>query len=356
MSIYPELSYTEQKVEIQEVKGIQFSILGPDEIIKRSVVEVNRTDTYAGSEPIIGGLFDTRMGVLEHNKVCTTCEQKNIFCPGHFGHIKLAKPVFHAMFFDICKKILKCVCYRCSKILISPNATHNDLKNDIIKIMNIKDNQARWNAYFKLCNTTTKIKCCGDDGTIGCNALQPSKYTKDGPMKIIAEWKESNKTEKVLINEDPTNINENPETGKTILDFSAEDVLRIFKRITEEDMSIMGFNPIWNRPEWMICTVLPVPPPAVRPSIIEENGQRREDDLTHKLSEIIKTNNNIIDKINKGSSEETIKLITMVLQYHIMTFIDNQIPGLAPSQQRNGRKLKSVSDRMKKKKAVLEEI
>ena len=65
MSIYPELSYNDQKVEIQEVKGIQFSVLGPDEIIKSSVVEINKTDTYAGCEPIIGGLFDSRMGVLE---------------------------------------------------------------------------------------------------------------------------------------------------------------------------------------------------------------------------------------------------------------------------------------------------
>ena len=335
MSIYPELSYTEQKVDIQEVRGIQFSVLSPEEIIKRSVVEITRTDTYAGSDPIIGGLFDSRMGVLEHNRVCSTCEQKNIFCPGHFGHIVLARPVFHAMFFDIVKKLLKCVCYRCSKILISPLATNKDLKNDIQRIMMIKNNQKRWDAYFKLCNTSTKIKSCGDDGSVGCNARQPSRYNKDGAMKIIAEWKDKSSGD---------------EANKvTQLEFTPEDIYRIFKRISDEEMEIMGFNPKWNKPEWMICTVLPVPPPAVRPSIIEENGQRREDDLTHKLSDIIKTNNNILDKINKGSSEETIKLITMVLQYHVFTFIDNQIPGLAPSQQRNGRKLKSVSDRMKKK-------
>ena len=327
MSIYPELSYTDQKVDIQEVKGIQFSVLGPEEIIARSTVEVIRTDTYAGNEPVVGGLFDSRMGILEHNKVCSTCEQKNIFCPGHFGHIVLAKPVFHAMFFDITRKILRCVCHRCSKILISPNTTNVDLKTDMQKIASIKDNQMRWNAYFKLCSTTTKIKFCGDDGTIGCNARQPSKYNKDGPMRIVAEWKDNSVS----------------------VEFTAEDVLRIFKRISDADMEVMGFNPRWNKPEWMICTVLPVPPPAVRPSIIEENGQRREDDLTHKLSEIIKTNNNILDRIKKGASEETIKLITMVLQYHVFTLIDNQIPGLAPSQQRNGRKLKSVSDRMKKK-------
>ena len=139
MSIYPELNYTDQKIDIQHVKGIQFSVLGPDEIIKRSVVEITKTDTYAGSEPIIGGLFDSRLGVLEHNRLCATCEQKNIFCPGHFGHIKLAKPVFHAMFFDITRKILKCVCYKCSKLLISENATDENIKNDIKKILQIKN-------------------------------------------------------------------------------------------------------------------------------------------------------------------------------------------------------------------------
>jgi len=331
MSVYAELSYNDQKVEIQEVKGIQFSILSPDEIKKRSVCSITKTETYSGNEPVVGGLFDSRMGVLEHNKICTTCEQKNVFCPGHFGHIELAKPVFHAMFFDITKKILKCVCYRCSRILISPHTASEDLKNDMNKILMIKNRQKRWEAYFKLCNTTTKIKSCGDDKHIGCGAKQPDRYNKESAMKIIAEWKDKSK-----------------ETS-TQLEFTAEDVLRIFKRISEEDMEVMGFNPLWNRPEWMICSVLPVPPPAVRPSIIEENGQRRDDDLTHKLSDIVKTNNNIIDKINKGASEDTIKLITMVLQYHIFTFIDNQIPGLAPSQQRNGRKLKSICDRMRKK-------
>jgi len=334
MSIYPELSYNDQKVEIQDVVGIQFSVLGPDEIIKRSVVEINKTDTYSGSEPIVGGLFDSRMGVLEHNRRCCTCEQKNIFCPGHFGHIVLAKPVFQAMFFDIVKKLLNCVCYKCSKCLISPETTHKDFKNDMVRILSIKNNQKRWDAYYRLCNTTTKLRVCGDDGVVGCGAVQPTKYQKENAMKIMAEWKDKK---------------QEPPLDKIIQEFTAEDILRIFKRITDKEMDMMGFNPKWNRPEYMICTVLPVPPPAVRPSIIEENGQRREDDLTHKLSDIIKTNNSIRDKINKGSSEDTIKYITMLLQYHVFTFVNNQIPGLAPSQQRNGRKLKSVSDRMKKK-------
>jgi DNA-directed RNA polymerase II subunit RPB1 len=175
------------------------------------------------------------------------------------------------------------------------------------------------------------LRACGDDDVVGCGAVRPTKIHKENSMKIIAEWKDKKNEEKIS------------------QEFTAEDILRIFKRISEKEMEMMGFNPKWNRPEWMICTILPVPPPAVRPSIIEENGQRREDDLTHKLSDIIKANNQVQDKINKGATEETIRYYTILLQYHVFTFINNQMPGLAPAQQRNGRKLKSVTDRMKKK-------
>ena len=103
MSIYKELSY-EQNVD--KVTGIQFSVMSADEIRERSVAEILSTDTYAGNEPIHGGLFDPRMGVTDHSKICTTCEQKNTFCPGHFGHIELAKPLFYIHYFDTIKKFL----------------------------------------------------------------------------------------------------------------------------------------------------------------------------------------------------------------------------------------------------------
>ena len=101
MSIYKELSYNQ---DVDTISGIQFSIMSAEEIKNRSVAEIVSTDTFAGNDPIIGGLFDPRMGVVDHNKICQTCEQKNTFCPGHFGHIVLAKPLFYIQFFDIVKK------------------------------------------------------------------------------------------------------------------------------------------------------------------------------------------------------------------------------------------------------------
>lgn len=39
-------------------------------------------------------------------------------CPGHFGHIELAKPVFHVGFVTKIMKVLRCVCFFCSKLLV----------------------------------------------------------------------------------------------------------------------------------------------------------------------------------------------------------------------------------------------
>ena len=328
MSIYKELSY-EQDIDI--VKGIQFSVISPDETLRRSVVEVVKTETYSGNEPVVGGLFDPRMGVLENNRYCRTCQQKNIFCPGHFGHINLARPMYHAMFFDTVRKLMQCICYRCSRCLVRPTTDIPEFQEKMKLLQNKKLSMAkRWDIMHELC-ASPKIKKCGDDGSPGCGAKQPYRYNKENVFRIYAEWKDENK-----------------ETIKK--EMSAEETLRIFKRMTEEDMTLLGFSPQWNHPEWMILTVLQVPPPAVRPSVTNDNGQRCEDDLTHKLSDIIKTNKLLKARMDKGNaSEEHLENLSQLLQFHVATYFDNQIPGLPPAQQRNGRRLKSISDRLKKK-------
>lgn len=319
MSIYKELSPTN---EIDSIKGIRFCILSPEEIRRISVAEIYKTDTYVSTEPVVNGLFDPRMGVLDHNKVCQTCEQKNTFCPGHFGHINLSKPVFYIQFFDVVKKILKCVCFRCSKLLINPES------DQVKTIMNKKySRQKRWEMLYKLCS---KVKRCGSETMDGCGAKQPDKIYREPIVKIIMEWKE--------LAED---------SRKQVM--NAEEILRILKRICDRDAEVLGFSKKYNRPEWMICTVLPVPPPAVRPSVRTDTGQRSEDDLTHKLCDIVKSNNSLKMKIEKGASKDQVDIATQVLQYHVATFIDNKIPGINPAQQRTGRLLKSLTERLKSK-------
>ena len=69
---------------------------------------------------------------------------------------------------------------------------------------------------------------------------------------------------------------------------TAEYVKSLFEKISDEDCNLLGFSSVWCRPEWLICTAMPVPPPAVRPSVKQGNSQRMDDDLTYKLAEIVK--------------------------------------------------------------------
>ena len=334
MPLYSKLGYNiEQDIDIETVKGIQFSVLSPDEILKRSVCEITKTDTYTGNEPVINGLFDIRMGAIELNRLCGTCGLKASLCPNHMGHIVLETPLYHIMFYDTVRKLLKCMCFNCSKLFVSHNTENKEFKEEITRIKNIKNNLKRFDAYVKFVSgIQTKIKSdgCGFDGCVGCNS-ELHTNVKKSPFKLSLEYT-------------------NNEKVKSEVDITPEQVLRVFKRISNEDMELLGFNPIWSRPEWLISTVLPVPPPAVRPSIIEENGQRREDDLSHKLSDIVKFNLLYKEKKEKASTNaEVLKNSALILQYHVFTFLNNSIPGISAALQRNGRKMKSVSDRLRKK-------
>lgn len=315
MSIYKELSYEN---DISKIKGIRFCLMSPDEIERNSVAEIYKTETYNNNEPVPNGLFDARMGVIDHNKVCQTCEEKNTFCPGHYGHVNLVKPMFYIQFFDIVKKILKCVCHRCSALLL--NQDDPNFKNIINKKYS---RQKRWDLIYKNLSKTKKCPIC--------KFRQPDKITKEPIIRVLMEWK--------------GNINE--ETTKVI--FDAEQVLNILNRITEEDAEILGFSKHFNRPEWLICTKMVVPPPSVRPSVRTDTGQRSEDDLTHKICDIIKSNNSLKLKIENNIPKEQIDIASQLLQYHVATLIDNKISGINPAQQRTGRSLKPIIDRLKSK-------
>ena len=102
-----------------EITGIQFSILSPDEIRRGSVAEITSRDTYINNKPVIGGLFDPRMGVLEPGLICPVDGLDYISSPGYFGHIELSRPVYYFQYVSTIQKILKCVCFKCSKLLIS---------------------------------------------------------------------------------------------------------------------------------------------------------------------------------------------------------------------------------------------
>jgi DNA-directed RNA polymerase subunit A' len=127
------------------------------------------------------------------------------------------------------------------------------------------------------------------------------------------------------------------------------DIRDRFERIPDSDTELLGLDASNVRPEWMILTVLPVPPVTTRPSITLENGQRSEDDLTHKLVDIIRINQRFQENREAGAPQLIIEDLWELLQYHVTTFLDNEVSGVPPARHRSGRPLKTLSQRLKGK-------
>tara|TARA_B100001123_G_scaffold425039_1_gene537355 strand:+ start:438 stop:2477 length:2040 start_codon:yes stop_codon:yes gene_type:complete len=307
-----------------KIIGIQFSVLSPDEIRKGSVAEIVSRDTYINNKPVIGGLFDPRMGVLEPGLICPTDGLDYMRTPGYFGHINLARPVYYIQYLTTILKLLRCICFKCSKLKIN-----KEKHAHITKFCSRK----KWEYVFK---TASKIKRCGEETSDGCGCKQPRKIYKEGLANLFAEWDNTDQ----IPSEDGTI------KDKLTVKLTPELVLKIFRRISDEDVLFLGFSPIWSRPDWFICQVLAVPPPSVRPSVKHDSQQRSEDDISHIIVNIIKSNKTLLQKIQQNASDKIIEDWTTVLQYYIATMIDNRIPGVAAVAQRSGRALKSIKERL----------
>lgn len=306
---------------VGQVKKVKFGILSPERIKQKSVCEIYKHITGSGDKE--GTLWDLRLGPIERGIICPTCQYTYKECPGHFGYLNLAKPVYHPQYYTTIINLLGCFCHRCSSILI------DKYDPKIQEEIYAKTGKNRI-AYVK--DHLKSMKNC-----MNCGAEQPSKYMKDkdGIMRIKffrfkAEYsqKEGQSTYEIM----------NPET-----------VYTIFKNISDEDVELVGLDSKLSRPEWMLWTIMPIPPPAMRPSVKADNGKTSDDDLTYKLNEIIKFNNQLRQKIAEAAKPSFIDDCWQLLQYHVATYIDNEIVNIPKAQQRSGRPLKTIRQRIKAK-------
>ncbi|KAI7750930.1 hypothetical protein M8C21_003095 [Ambrosia artemisiifolia] len=245
---------------------------------------------------------------------CETCTANMAECPGHFGHLELAKPMFHIGFMKTVLSIMRCVCFNCSKILADEACNEDHKFKQAQKIRNPKN---RLKKILDACKSKTKceggdeIDSQNQDGDEpvkksrgGCGAQQP-KITIEG-MKMVAEYKLQKK--------------------------KSDD--------TEQ-----------------------LPEPAER----KQQLSAERDDLTHQLAMIIRHNENLRRQERNGAPAHIISEFAQLLQFHVATYFDNELPGqprmdcefvTSPSHmilvipqatQRSGRPIKSICSRLKAK-------
>ena len=326
-------NFTFSAAPLRRVRKIQFGILSPEQVRRMSVTQrvslapqnaiveagIHRPETYSMGEAVYGGINDPRMG--------NTFEPDD---PGHFGHIELAHPVFHIGFWNEILSVLRCFCFGCSHRLF---AIEDDVRyRDIQKIEN---NKKKLHAMMLICRSSGKGKQCE-----GCGMRQP-KYQRKG-LQLMVEFPEGAEGE----GGNADMIAQVSASGDRKTNLSATVVEQIFKKISDEDCRRIGLDPTFARPDWMLVKVLPVPPPHVRPSVSMDSVRRCEDDLTHKITDIVKANLTLRNAIQQGQANHIVEQFEQLLQYHVATFIDNQLPDMPQAQQRSGKPLKTLRQRL----------
>ncbi len=273
------------------IDSLKFGLLSPDTIRALARVRVVSSDLYdADGYPVEGGVMDPRLGVIDPGLHCRTCGGGIGDCNGHFGYLELAKPVIHVLYTKTIYQILKYTCRSCNRILIIPPDGSEEKK----------------------LAATVPSKCphC-EKPQKKVSFVKPYTYYED-------------KTEL-----DPMTIRER------------------FENIPDKDLRKIGFR--GGRPEWLILTLFPIPPVTMRPSITLEGGERSEDDLTHKLVDVVRINQSLKENIDIGAPDFILNDLWELVQYHISTYFDNELTGVPLARHRSGRPLKGLIQRLKAK-------
>ena len=245
------------------ITGVHFNVWNAEDIRKESVVHVTEKKSIENGRLVENGLRDPRMGGVR--AACPTCREKR--CNGHFGHIELVSAVYHISWVSNVVYWLRCICHNCDNLLIKDIDLHNVQKNRHLQ------------QYSK--SVYTKCPACGEK--------QP-KYSWNREKGCIEINKEKYKIEEVIEHLEKLDV----------------------ERLEELDLA---------HPKDMILTVLPVPPPSVRPAIMQGDAIRGEDDLTYRLIQIMRSN----DRLEKTLREDRPSHIVEDQKEHLQNTVTGYI-------------------------------
>jgi len=281
----------------KQVRALKFSLISPDRVKKLTCAKIVTPELYdIDGFPVDGGLMDLRLGAIDPGVRCRTCGKRVKECPGHPGSIELARPVFHIKYIPLIELCLRSFCPKCGKLTLS-------IEKQKVLNPSLRAKKARDAKKCPHCSET----------------IDRVKLEKPSTFFI----------------------------GKKRL--SSIEVRERLLLISDDELKNIGINTKTCRPEWAVLSLLLVPSVTVRPSITLESGERSEDDLTHKLSDIIRSNQRLWENLNAGAPEVIIEDLWDLLQYHVTTFFDNNISRIPPARHRSGQPLKTITERIKGK-------
>ncbi|XP_006653556.2 DNA-directed RNA polymerase III subunit 1 [Oryza brachyantha] len=307
----------------RRIKSIRFSMFSGNEVRQSAEVQVWNSRIYNQEmRPVPNGLLDTRMGAANKLGECSTCHGSFAECPGHFGYLKLALPVFNVGFFNCILDVLKCICKGCSRVLL----VEKDRLEFLKKMRNPKADPLQKSAIMKKVRDKCKLSRCpwcgfingvAKKGRAGLIILHDCSKTLDGSTEELKEAL-SHKKEKLSF------------SAVHMLDPAT--VLSLFKRMTDEDCELLNLG---DRPEKLIVTEIAVPPVPIRPSVFVAGGRMsNEDSITVILKSIANTNSILKENLQTGGQFMKCFDCWQHLQLQVVEYINSDAPSLPESQHR----------------------
>lgn len=362
------------------MKQIQFSLLDPDELRRASPCEVRYAETLDESgQPREGGLVDPRMGPASNTARCRTCGGTSRDCPGHFGRIELHRPIVNVCAVDILVKILQCVCFSCGRLLL-PVTDHR-----YEKIRQLTEGKERFRQTVAACKGKSHFKASvrktsaldradtasdteNDSSATECHSTEKRRRVAPSESKAVRRRSRKCKSKRAQ-NKDgmehkagtetatgTTTDEEERDVGEEVQDVvscsavqpiiscdhlrfyahydkdvkipvTPEEIFELLSRISDTDAYMLGFQPPFGHPKWLMWTVLPVLPPCARPSGSSNGSARSERELTSRYADIITTNQQLrLARAEKKPANVQDDLYTL-LATHVASIIDSSIMG-----------------------------
>ena len=302
------------------IDSISYSLFSHEDLEKIAVFKV----TKEGKEGL-RTVNDPRGGVVDNDKVCTTCQSDNLTCPGHLGMISLHVPIIHPMFRREVIYILMSVCNSCGGLLC-PKETLEE--KGILNLNGTKRLQAIAAASEK-CHCRRKYVQTGEDqGPVtGCI---PNPYYKISTVKDLRKIFYSYEGKK---------------GGKDNIR-TVEEIEKIFSAISPEDAEVLGFEND-SHPSRFIMKSLPVIPICARAPVVQD-GLVLNDDLTTMYMDIVSHNLKLDPALNTAENVRTEELEQLI--FSIEHMIDN-----ADNRYRQGKKkpFLDIKSRIQGKEAII---
>ena len=322
-----------KKKQVKYISKITFGIKSAEEIKKQGVCRVYDNTIYNKNKPRNNAINDHRMGTVDRRIECGTCKHNVEVCGGHTAYIDLAVALYNVGFLDTVIEILRSVCYFCSSLLIAPDYKHWS------KLMALEP-AAR---FKEVTNLARRYSTCWN-----CGGARPDykRLVSKITIGILRTWPKG------------TTFDDKIEEGYATQPFTAQLAHDILQTITDHDCVRMGIDIKEARPENYITTVLLVPPPCIRPAIMVSEGSRAkgQDDLTRKLQDILKYNQQVAEKLKKNKYDLEHKEVAKAiddLQYHYAVYLNNELSGLKADTQRSGAPIRSITQRIRGKGGLI---